>query len=207
MTLSKAPANTIIISVLIGICLWLVVMFVALSWFQNTYVKGFTDHHPQFLQAKHTEQWFHRLLSHLPAKQAKARVIQLWRPDCLCNRFARPHALKAMELSKSLGYEHITLIPKNHESNAESLQELNPDTRIVILDSNLLKVWPASPSVLIEGPLSQLMYIGPLGFGTFCNQATTSAIDSQLSGIAKDLSRPYYNQIGKGCFCAWNPEK
>ena len=197
----------IIIGVFFALAAWLIFIFIALTWFQNTYVHSFTFNNPQFLKSSYTEKWFTSLLGQLPPKRSEARVIQLWQPDCLCNRFARPHALKAMELSKELGYEHLTLIPKGEKSTIQQLQTLNPNTQVLEIPPKILETWPSSPSVLIEGNNQQLMYIGPLGFGTFCNQATTSAIDSQLSGIANGVSRPFYNQIGQGCFCSWDSSK
>ena len=200
---SKPPSNTLIISIFAGLGLWLILMLVALSWFQTRYIHEFTQHEPAFLQASYTEAWFKELLTHLPPKTQDARLIQLWQPDCLCNRFARPHAINAMTLTADLGYEHITLIPDSYSNQLASLQSLNPQTKLQAIDTQLLASWPANPSVLIEGPLSQLLYIGPLGFGAFCSQANTSAIDSQLTGIATQTSRAYYNQIGQGCFCQW----
>lgn len=203
MTTKNKRRKSIIISIFIGLGLWLITLFVTLSWFQNQYIKGFTEHNPSFLNVSYTDLWFEALLTHLPAKKGKARIIQLWKPGCLCNRFARPHSLAAVELSKTLGYEHITIIPAEYESKIDSLQTLNPDTKMIALDQSLLSAWPSSPSVLIEGESNLLMYIGPLGFGTFCNQATTSAIETQLSGIASNQIRPFYNLVGKGCFCSW----
>jgi len=203
----SSSSRLVIFSVVIGLGLWLILLFIALAWFQNNYVQSFTAQQPKFLQAQYAEQWFKELLVHLPKKQSSARVIQFWKPGCLCNRFARPHALKATELANKLGYEHITLIPSSSAAVASELQALNPDTHIIALASSLLNDWPTSPSVLIEGPLSQLLYMGPLGFGSFCNEATTSVIDSQLNGISTGVTRPFFNQIGKGCFCPWNSVK
>ncbi|GAA6133488.1 hypothetical protein NBRC116188_02770 [Oceaniserpentilla sp. 4NH20-0058] len=203
MSIENKPRRSIIISIFIGLGIWLIALFVTLSWFQNQYIKSFTDHNPNFLNVSFTDLWFETLLTHLPAKKSKARIIQLWKPDCLCNRFARPHSLAAVELTKALGYEHITIIPAEYESRISSFQALNPDTQMMVIDSSLLDTWPSAPSVLIEGSFNQLVYIGPLGFGTFCNQATTSAIETQLTGIANNQVRPFYNLVGKGCFCNW----
>jgi hypothetical protein len=179
------------------------IMLLALSWFQSRYIHEFTQSQPAFLQASYTEQWFKQLLQSLPAKTKDARLIQLWLPDCLCNRFARTHAINAMNVAETLGYEHITLIPETYKDQVQSLQSLNPKTTVISINHALLNNWPANPSVLIEGPLSQLLYIGPLGFGAFCSQATTSVIESQLLGINNQTSRAFYNQIGQGCFCQW----
>ena len=70
-----------------------------------------------------------------------------------------------MNMSHSLGYEHLTLIPKAFADQRTELQALNPHTKIFVIDNNLMTEWPNSPSVLIEGPLNRLEYIGPLGFG------------------------------------------
>ncbi len=200
-------SHALLISVFVALGIWLITLFFAISWFQSRYVHSFTFTQPNFIQASFTQHWFQQLQTHLPAKQTQARVIQLWVPDCLCNRFARPHAIKATEISKRLGYEHITLIPAEFSSEISNLQALNPDTQILSLDSELLADWPATPSVLIEGPLSQLMYVGPLGFGAFCSRSTSSVIESQLQGIAEQTASPYFNQVGKGCFCSWPPKK
>jgi hypothetical protein len=207
MSQSKPSSNTVVISIFVALGIWLITVLVALSWFQSRYINEFSHQQPDFLQASYTEQWFQQLLSHLPDKTKQARVIQLWLPDCLCNRFARPHAIKAMEVSQTLGYEHITLIPSRYADQQDQLQALNPQTQIIPIDPKILKSWPANPSVLIEGPLSQLLYIGPLGFGAFCSQATTSAIESQLLGVANHTSRAFYNQVGQGCFCQWPTDK
>ena len=203
----KQASNSIIISIFVGLGLWLVIMLLALSWFQSRYIHDFTQHQPAFLQASYTEQWFEQLLTHLPAKTKDARVIQLWLPDCLCNRFARPHAINAINLTETLGYEHITLIPDSYADELASLQALNPKTTIILIAHDAVASWPATPSVLIEGPLNQLIYIGPLGFGAFCSQAATSVIESQLLGINNQTSRAFYNQIGQGCFCQWPSSK
>lgn len=207
MAQSKPSSNVVVISIFIALGLWLVMMLLALSWFQSRYIHDFTHQQPEFLQANYTEQWFKQLLQQLPPKTRDARVIQLWLPDCLCNRFARPHAIKAMEVSQTLGYEHITLIPASHAYQQAQLQALNPQTQIIPMAEHVLKSWPANPSVLIEGPLSQLLYIGPLGFGAFCSQATTSVIENQLQGVADQTSRAFYNQVGQGCFCQWPSDK
>ncbi|NVK39214.1 MAG: hypothetical protein HWE18_14900 [Gammaproteobacteria bacterium] len=207
MQASKPRSHAILISVFVALGIWLIALFIALGWFQSQYVHSFTHQQPNFIQSSFTQNWFKQLQAHLPPKQTDARVIQLWLPDCLCNRFARPHATKANELSKQLGYEHITLIPVESSEQIEQLQTLNPDTHIIPLSSDLLEDWPATPSVLIEGAMNQLMYIGPLGFGAFCSQATTSVIESQLQGISDQTASPFFNQIGKGCFCPWPTKK
>ena len=122
---------------------------------------------------------------------------------CLCNRFARRHALSAMQTAKKLGIEHITVIPQSAQHMMASLQSLNPDTTIISLASSKLSQWPATPSLLIEGPLAKLKYFGPLGFGAFCSQDNTSIIDSQLAKLQNSQPRPFFNVIGSGCFCPW----
>jgi len=207
MNAHSPRSRKVIISIFIGLGIWLFILFWALSWFQNSYVRGFTEHHPKFLQAQYSEHWFKQLIHHLPNKQADARLIQFWQPDCLCNRFARPHAINAMGLTQQLNYEHITLIPNSYQSQLKSLQSLNPNTQVIAIDPSILPIWPASPSVLIEDSKDQLMYFGPLGFGSFCNEASTNIIEAQLKGIANGTSRPFYNQVGKGCFCQWHDSK
>lgn len=207
MSQSKSSSNTLIISIFVALGIWLVIILIALSWFQSRYIHDFSQQQPEFLQASYTEKWFQQLLTHLPSKTQPARVIQLWLPDCLCNRFARTHAIKAMEVSQTLGYEHITLIPSQYAEQVPQLQALNPQTQVIAIDAHILKRWPANPSVLIEGPLSELLYIGPLGFGAFCSQAATGVIENQLLGIASHTTRAFYNQVGQGCFCQWPTEK
>lgn len=182
------------------LALWLAALLMFASWFQGRYIHAYTEHTPEFLTASYTDQWFRQLNVLLPPKTTASRVIQFWQPDCLCNRFARHHALSAMTIAKELGIEHITVIPKSTEHLIASLQALNPNTRILALAPNLLTSWPSSPTLLIEDPLAQLLYFGPLGFGAFCSQSSTSVIDSQLRSTHP---RPFYNVIGKGCFCPW----
>ena len=185
------------------LALWLVALLAFASWYQARYIISFTQDTPAFLNASQTEQWFNKLTPLLPIKNTASRVIQFWQPDCLCNRFARPHALSAIRLAKELGIEHITIIPHKSLQEVESLQALNPDTRILSLDSSLLENWPNSPSLLIEDPLARLIYFGPLGFGAFCGQASTSVINSQMLKLQQAQAKPFFNVIGKGCFCPW----
>ncbi len=185
------------------LALWLASLLIFASWFQSQYIHAFTQDTPDFLQANFTDQWFTDFSPLLPHKTWGSRVIQLWQPECLCNRFARRHALSAIQTAKKLGIEHITVIPLSAQHMMASLQSLNPDTTIIALDPNGLAQWPASPALLIEGPLGQLTYFGPLGFGAFCSQDSTSIIDSQLSNLLNDQIRPFFNVIGSGCFCPW----
>ena len=186
-----------------ALALWLLALLVFASWYQARYIKSFTEDSPTFLQADQTEKWFAKLTPVLPQKTTLSRVIQFWQPDCLCNRFARPHALSATILAKELGIEHITVIPNRSLQEVHSLQALNPDTKIISLDTSLMKHWPASPSLLIEDPLARLIYFGPLGFGAFCGQASTSVINSQMLKLQESKAKPFFNIIGKGCFCHW----
>lgn len=188
---------------MVALAVWLVALLVFASWYQARYIKSFTQDTPIFLDASQTEQWFTTLTPLLPKKTSPSRVIQFWQPDCLCNRFARPHALSAITLSKELGIEHITLIPNRSLQEVQSLQALNPNTKIISLNTSLLKIWPTSPSLLIEDPLERLMYLGPLGFGAFCGQASTSVINSQMIKLQEGSAKPFFNVIGKGCFCPW----
>lgn len=203
MSTLRPHSKPIVFSIVVGLACWLIIMFVLLSWFQSNYVHSFTFNNPKFLHASYTEKWFKSLLLQLPDKKTAARVIQFWQPDCLCNRFARPHSLKTLALSKALGYEHITVIPSSYKSQSIKLKSLNPDTQIVFAAQDQLDAWPAAPSVLIEGKAEELLYFGPFGYGSFCNQASTSVIETQLSGVESQFSRPFYNQIGQGCFCNW----
>lgn len=209
-----AKNKTFIFSIMLLLGLWLVALLFIASWFQRHYIHSFTEQQPAFLQADYTDQWFSTLRRHLPTKNSAIRVIQFWQPDCLCNRFARPHAIATQNTSKFLSIEHLTLIPSSHKNELEHLQSLNPDTRLITLDKSLMNTWPASPSVFVEGPLSTVQYFGPLGFGAFCSQASTGIIENQLHILDKSLNKTpiqppenlnagFYNVIGKGCFCPW----
>jgi hypothetical protein len=182
------------------LALWLAALLVFASWFQGRYIHAYTAQSPEFLKASYTDQWFRQLNVFLPPKKTASRVIQFWQPDCLCNRFARRHALSAMAIAKTLNIEHFTVIPHSAKHTMASLQALNPDTQIIALAHDALSNWPSSPTLLIEDPLAQLLYFGPLGFGAFCSQSSTSIIDDQLRSAHP---RPFYNVIGKGCFCPW----
>lgn len=190
--------------IMAGLGVWLACLLALASWYQAHYIHGFTDHNPKFLNADHNDQWFENLITQLPPKTSQGRVIQFWQPKCLCNRFALPHSLKNTQIARSLGVEHITIIPSRYQSDIPTLQALNPNTQLITLDEKQLSDWPASPSVLIEGPFSQLLYIGPLGYGAFCSQASTGVIEQQLIHMDKGTIRPFHNVVGKGCFCPWN---
>ncbi|MEY8204864.1 MAG: DUF6436 domain-containing protein [Bermanella sp.] len=201
---SKTGASQpFIVGIMVILALWLAALLIFASWFQGRYIQAYTQQTPQFLQASFSDHWFRQLSPLLPPKSGGSRVIQLWQPDCLCNRFARRHALSAMTVAKALNIEHITLIPRSAAHLQASLQSLNPDTRILILDHQQLPHWPASPTLLIEDPLARLVYFGPLGFGAFCSQSSSSIIDSQLNKLQGTPPRPFFNVIGKGCFCPW----
>lgn len=196
-------SKAVILSISLALALWLVALLTLVSWYQARYISGFTEHNPLFLQAKDTRAWFARLTPLLPPKANGSRVIQFWKPDCLCNRFARPHAISAVNQAKALGIEHITVIPATDQQQLTNLQALNPDTRIITLATHLLDTWPTSPSLLLEDPLGRLIYFGPLGFGAFCGQASTSVINSQMTRLQQSTAKPFYNVLGKGCFCLW----
>ncbi len=200
-TTSAAPSSRkLVLGIMVILALWLAALLIFASWFQGRYIHAYTEYSPEFLKASYTEQWFSQLSALLPPKTTASRVIQFWQPDCLCNRFARRHALSATAIAKELNIEHITVIPQSAKHTLASLQILNPDTKIITLAPELLTKWPSSPTLLIEDPLAQLLYFGPLGFGAFCSQSSTSIIDGQLRSVQP---RPFYNVIGKGCFCPW----
>lgn len=189
---------------MLGLGIWLICLMTLVSWYQANYIRGFTQSTPEFLNADFSEDWLKQLIPLLPAKTSKARIIQFWQPDCLCNRFALPHSINIIQSADDKSLEHITVIPKRYENQIEQLQTLNPKTRILSLDPSALAHWPSSPSVIVEGPFSQLLYIGPLGFGAFCGQPSSGVIDQILSKLDSDTIRPFFNVIGKGCFCPWN---
>lgn len=195
--------NRFVLFVMAGLAIWLICLLSLASWYQNNYIQNFTDSTPDFLNSEFTDRWFKTLLKKLPEKSTQRRIIQLWKPDCLCNRFAQRHALNGIESAKQSETEHITLIPNASESDIQALQALNPDTKVLTLKTNQLATWPTSPSVFIEGPLSQLLYFGPLGFGAFCSQPSTGVIGQILESGSPTKAKPFYNIIGKGCFCNW----
>ncbi|EAT13535.1 hypothetical protein HF888_08850 [Bermanella marisrubri] len=186
------------------LAVWLVILFVGIAYFQNQYVVPFSHKAEQFLNASKTEQWFQRLNNTLPKKNTPLRLIQLWQPGCLCNRFARPHALDTLSLAAEKGIEHITLIPASQASAREALQTLNPGTRILVAGNDQINAWPNSPSVMLQGSMGQLLYFGPLGFGAFCGQPGTSALTSQIKAVENGAQRPFFNVIGQGCFCSFD---
>lgn len=200
---SQPSANKKVIWIMLGLGIWLTCLLAIASWYQANYIRSFTEPSPQFLKADFSEQWLKGLLPHLPSKTTSGRVIQFWQPDCLCNRFALPHSIKGIQAAHEQGYKHITLIPKRFESQKRQLQALNPKTEILTLDQSIMPIWPASPSVIIEGPINQLLYIGPLGFGAFCSQSSSSVIEQQLTKLKDPEIKPFFNVIGKGCFCPW----
>lgn len=205
--------HKLILGSMVILGLWLAALLWVVSWFQQNYIQSFTEQEPQFLEADHTDSWFTQLSAQLPAKQSAIRVIQLWQPNCLCNRFARSHALSTQVTSNELKADHLTLIPKHSVASSEldQLQTLNPHTTILAVDTTQFDTMPSSPSVFVEGPLSQLHYFGPLGYGAFCSQASTGIIEAQLLSLTDKLQEPstqvsgsgFYNVIGKGCFCQW----
>ena len=198
----KRPLFTLAIFALLGI--WLVILLVVASWYQSNYIVSFTDNTPHFLDAQATDAWALALNQQLPAITGKGRIIQLWKPDCLCNRFARPHALKTVELAQTAGLEHLTIIPNATPQKVEELAHLNPNTRVISLNTDALDRWPNAPTVLYQSAIGQLMYFGPLGFGAFCSQSSASAIEQQVNNSLQGNSKPFYNVLGKGCFCSWN---
>lgn len=198
----KRPLFTLAIFALLGI--WLVILLVVASWYQSNYIVSFTDSTPRFLDAQDTDAWAEALNQQLPPIKGKGRIIQLWKPDCLCNRFARPHALKAVELAQKEGLEHLTIIPDATAQKVEELARLNPNTRVISLDTHVQGHWPNAPTVLYQTAAGQLMYFGPLGFGAFCSQSSASAIEQQVNNSLQGNSKPFYNVLGKGCFCSWN---
>jgi len=183
------------------LAVWLVVLFLLVSYFQDQYVKAFTHNSSEFLNADFSEQWLNQLTPLLPTKNTQLRIIQLWVPGCLCNRFARPHAAQTVAMAKQKGIEHITLIPKEYESQLAKLQQLNPDSQIMTIPRNALASWPNSPSTILQGPLEQLLYFGPLGYGAFCSQPNTSELATQIRAAENNQFRPFFNVIGQGCFC------
>lgn len=195
--------NSFVLFVMAGLAIWLTCLLTLASWYQKNYIQNFTQASPDFLNSEYTDKWFKGLLEQLPKKSSKRRIIQLWKPNCLCNRFAQRHALNGIESAKQSKTEHITLIPNASDSEVVALQALNPDTKVLTLQTDLLVNWPTSPSVFIEGPLNQLLYFGPLGFGAFCSQPSTGVIGQILASSTPSITKPFYNIIGKGCFCSW----
>lgn len=195
--------RNLIIGVMAILAIWLIILLAGVSWFQQGYIKHFTQEQPEFLNANFSQHWLKSLVKILPPKQTKHRIIQFWQPDCLCNRFARPHALQGILLAKQNQIEHITVISNSFTNEKDKLQVLNPDTQVISIDANTLQYWPASPSIVLEHDLLGLTYFGPLGFGAFCSQASTSIIEQQILALEQPNINPFYNVIGKGCFCSW----
>lgn len=213
----QKPNNHVSLIILLGLGFWVIMMLVGSLWFQERYVQAFTEE-PTFLQPDRTQNWFNELKPLLPEKRGNLRLIQFWLPECLCNRFAKEHALNTIEQAKTDNVEHITLVPQRFESQLPQLQRLNPDTQIIALPFTQafekIAVWPSSPTVLLEDALGNIQYFGPLGYGAFCSQASTSIIERQLQALSSQpLSevsdqipsalQPYFNVVGKGCFCPW----
>lgn len=198
--------------ILVAIGLWLVILLLTASWFQGRFVIPFTEIRgsdsstPQdnstFLVPEHTIAWYKTLSKLLPPKSSGHRLVQFWRPDCICNRFAKPHALEAMSIADTHGVEHITIVPSTFNEQLPSLQSLNPQTKLISLDVSLLPSWPNSPSVFIEDELGNIRYFGPLGFGAFCTEPSVSYMAQQLSNL-ENAGQPFFNVLGKGCFCHW----
>lgn len=195
--------RNLIIGIMAILAIWLMLLLIGVSWFQQGYIKQFTQEQPEFLDADFSQAWLKSLIKILPPKHSKHRIIQFWQPDCLCNRFARPHALQGILLAKQSNIEHITVISNSFINEKDKLQALNPDTQVISIDPNSLQYWPASPSIVLEHDLLGLTYFGPLGFGAFCSQASTSIIEQQILALDHPYTKPFYNVIGKGCFCPW----
>jgi hypothetical protein len=203
--LSKSTRPKVIISIMALLGLWLIALLALASWYQGNYIQAFTQETPDFLNSSHTEDWFKELSDLLPEKNTKTRVIQFWKPDCICNRFAQRHSLSAIKSSKQVNAQHITLIPNADAAAVKALQALNPDTNIITLPSDAMTGWPASPSLFVEGPLGKVQYFGPLGFGAFCSQSSSNIIEQQLrhANSSSKAVKAFFNVIGKGCFCQW----
>lgn len=203
MTPSKSkpqPNKRLSLLLLGGLSVWLIALLAVSVGFQSQYIKPFATS-PTFLQADKTQTWFNTLQEHLPQKNTKHRLIQFWQPDCLCNRFAKEHALNALNTSLIHGIEHITIIPIAHSEQITELQALNPNTQIVAFDPHMFPEWPKSPAVLLEGTDQVVQYFGPLGFGAFCTQGNTRLIERQIQNIHDSRVQPFFNVIGSGCFC------
>jgi hypothetical protein len=206
---TKVNKPTAILSIMALLALWLVGLLVLAGWYQSNYIHTFTQTSPEFLTSEYSEDWFRQLTVLLPQKKSKTRVVQLWKPDCVCNRFAQRHSLNTIKTSKHLKIDHITLIPDATAQQVKRLQDLNPDTEVMTLPSSSMKDWPASPSLFVESGLGKVQYFGPLGFGAFCGESSSNIIDQQLLNAqsASKPSPPFFNVIGKGCFCQWADNK
>jgi hypothetical protein len=203
---SKTTRPTVILSIMALLGLWLIGLLALASWYQSNYIQTFTKISPNFLNSQYTETWFKQLSTLLPAKNTATRVIQLWKPDCICNRFAQRHSLNTIKTSKDLKVDHITLIPDATTEQVEKLQQLNPDTKVMTLPSDSIRNWPASPSLFVESGFAKVQYFGPLGYGAFCGESSSNIIDQQLiyAQTAGKPTTPFFNVIGKGCFCRWS---
>ncbi len=194
--------------IMLGLGAWLILLMAASLWFQQQYVSSFiTPQNSESLLSNVTTQaWYDRFTSLIPAKKTPIRVVQFWRPDCLCNRFARTHATDTISKSAELKIEHLTVIPERFSGQVDSLQSLNPDTRIVTLNENLMETWPQSPAIFLEDVEGQVQYFGPLGYGAFCTQASTSIIERQIIALQNKRAHPFFNVLGQGCFCPWQAD-
>lgn len=195
--------NSLIVLAVLGS--WLMGLLAISLWFQNQYVKPFAEQ-STFIQTQQTQLWYENLPTIFPQLApyaGQAKVIQFWQPDCLCNQFARPHALTAQAVSSEQNLLHITLIPQRFSEQLDALASLNPDTIVLAVNTNQLEHVPSSPSVVIEKGNGDIHYFGPLGFGAFCSQASTSVIERQLVNLNQETAQPFFNVIGKGCFCTW----
>lgn len=108
----SSTRNSLIVLAVLGS--WLVGLLAISIWFQSQYVKPFAVQ-PTFLQTDQTQVWFESLSDTYPQLapyKDQPKVIQFWQPDCLCNQFARPHALSAQTVSKEqnllqIGRAHV----------------------------------------------------------------------------------------------------
>lgn len=199
--------NSLIVLAVLGV--WLIALLAASIWFQQQYVQPFAQD-VRFIQPDQTQHWFndfksaHPELSHLAGESL---VIQFWQPECLCNQFARPHAVSAQTLSTQLGVRHITLIPSRFADQVAQLQALNPDTEVIALSANAAYFaqhpMPKSPSLILQTANGDIHYFGPLGFGAFCSQNNTQLLDRQLQTLSNPSAQPFFNTLGQGCFCPW----
>ncbi len=173
-----------------AIAVWLLAMLTAFLWFQQQFIRPFSDTSVKLAQ----------LQLHAPkalSSPGAVRVVHFWQPGCPCNVANQAHLA---ELRVKYQGQNVQFYQVRQPGSQGQLPP--PLDDLPTLDSTTQFAPPVSPAVGIWDSQGRLAYFGPYSEGMVCNAANSfiePVVDRLLAGKTVSIS----NALAVGCFCRW----
>lgn len=192
---------------------WAIATAYGFWWFQVKDLRSFPldtrNLEPAGIElAADVKQLLSQLRENNPGHEHREQItfVNIWDPDCPCNRFSEAHIRDLVSNYKGRDVHTVTVTAntKTSRTSLKQLANLLYDTPLITADNKQLfsnKLLPYTPFAMVLDGNGDLKYVGPYSSGPGCGRRNGAFVEKTLDALLAGKQPKGLHQNVSGCFC------